>query len=646
MAEASEPSFLYDAFISYSRRDSSLAERLSRRIRWYRPPSASKAAKRRLTVFRDVERLTASSDLTGALTREVEQARNLVVIASPDAAASIYVDQEVGAFVKKRGPQGAFVALARGEIADALPPSASSLTKSLYVDFRSDSRKAFRLDSLRLIAALFGVDYEDLRREDDLRRNRRRNLLAIAAAVSLFLVFSAYLVWTTPIEVWTRIDQPVVESWSNALAPIQRFLVNRDNPSKVVWLGRNARHARDLDTDFRVWLPPGLPTGFDERVRQGLQPSDGRPAAVLDLRLGRQGESGRLQVKVFTLRDGDDRFLVRLASLWGPDGRRSRLPLREIQGEHPFDLEPDIGRALREQGVPDEDLSGTLVDHTDGGTEIEVHYPFHDFRDDAMEVLDAVASREFEVFSNDGDLQQRLVAELENESGDIVFATLAADEEWLEYLGPSVEGRRLSFPRSPEDNPDELARRVELQGLEQGLARVTVQVMVEQPADFYSLQLIERGDAALATIQPIWDTHEVVRQPAPWHFVRAVPASSWIRAKLPTAPGTAIVDLAVGPEPGTLYATTRGEGLLRSRDSGLSWDFANFGSGDLLRAESVNLLAVDRAIYALAIISQRPGGDVNPLLRLTRRSWLDRWRIGLADMLRVGIAEAPSVERK
>ena len=110
--------------------------------------------------------------------------------------------------------------------------------------------------------------------------------------------------------------------------------------------------------------------------------------------------------------------------------------------------------------------------------------------------------------------------------------------------------------------------------------------------------------------------------------------------------GDVVIPITPSTPSGTLYATTRGEGLLRSRDSGLSWDFANFGSGDLLRAESVNLLAVDRAIYALAIISQRPGGDVNPLLRLTRRSWLDRWRIGLADMLRVGIAEARSVERK
>ena len=59
--------YLYDVFISYSHTNAVLAEKVSKRIRRYQPPKQTKLKKRQLTVFRDVERLTASPLLSEEL---------------------------------------------------------------------------------------------------------------------------------------------------------------------------------------------------------------------------------------------------------------------------------------------------------------------------------------------------------------------------------------------------------------------------------------------------------------------------------------------------------------------------------------------------------------------------------------------------
>jgi hypothetical protein len=39
------------------------------------------------------------------------------------------------------------------------------------------------------------------------------------------------------------------------------------------------------------------------------------------------------------------------------------------------------------------------------------------------------------------------------------------------------------------------------------------------------------------------------------------------------------------------------------------------------------------AVFALAVLGNQPGQDPNPLFRLTHRSWVRRWRLGLAALL-------------
>ena len=265
------PSDRYDAFISYSHEHAAIAERLSRRIRSYRPPRATGLSRRRLLVFRDRERLTTSADLATALDRTVGASDHLVLLASPAAAQSRYVDQEVTAFLERQSESNISIVVCAGETPGNLPPALRTrMREPLYIDLRGSSRRAFRLESLRLIAALLGVDYARLRREDEARRFRRGVLAASATLLLGFTAASAYLVSTTPSEAWALVVQPATTAGPDPLMPVERIAA-RGRDGAVVWLADNARYRRDLAAVRERWSPTdGIPSGFDQRALRTL----------------------------------------------------------------------------------------------------------------------------------------------------------------------------------------------------------------------------------------------------------------------------------------------------------------------------------------------------------------------------------------
>ena len=92
--------YAYDAFISYSHRDMKWARWLQRRLESYRPPRSSSQERpsgSRLRVFRDQTDL-AGAELQASLHREMDASRYLIVICSPAAAASRWVNEEIRYF--------------------------------------------------------------------------------------------------------------------------------------------------------------------------------------------------------------------------------------------------------------------------------------------------------------------------------------------------------------------------------------------------------------------------------------------------------------------------------------------------------------------------------------------------------------------
>lgn len=101
-----EKQFKYWAFISYSHQDEKWATWIHKTLEKYRFPkklvgqntNSGTVPRRIFPIFRDREELPTSADLGGVIRDALEHSSSLIVICSPNAAASHWVNEEVGAF--------------------------------------------------------------------------------------------------------------------------------------------------------------------------------------------------------------------------------------------------------------------------------------------------------------------------------------------------------------------------------------------------------------------------------------------------------------------------------------------------------------------------------------------------------------------
>jgi hypothetical protein len=193
------PRYSYWAFISYARSDERWARSLHKRLEAYRIPrevrpasvAAVPSVQRLRPVFRDSDELPASADLGARLRDAMDRSRYLIILASPAAAASRWVNAEAQYIVDSGRADDVLVLVVDGEPGgtpprEALPAALkqSAEEEPLWVD----ARKSARLDRktvLRIIAGMLEIGFDALWRRT--RRQRRRQL-TVWAAVSLLLV--------------------------------------------------------------------------------------------------------------------------------------------------------------------------------------------------------------------------------------------------------------------------------------------------------------------------------------------------------------------------------------------------------------------------------------------------------------------------
>lgn len=178
----------YWAFLSYSHADAASAARLHRALERYVIPRRLRRAQalpRRLQpVFRDVDELTAGASLDTRLRDALDQSRWLIVLCSAAACESRYVASEIQHFLARFGPDRVLCVLLEGEIAGHLPQPLRDLQyEPLAADLRpgTDAETA----TLRLIAAMAGLGFAQLRERDALRRRLLRRLAVAAVAVAI-----------------------------------------------------------------------------------------------------------------------------------------------------------------------------------------------------------------------------------------------------------------------------------------------------------------------------------------------------------------------------------------------------------------------------------------------------------------------------
>ena len=178
----------YRAFISYSHRDSAFAARLHRRLEGYRLPTTLHAGRRLTPIFKDREELPAAADLGAQVRAALSLSACLIVVCSPDAAASPWVAKEIETFRALHPDRPVLAALLRGEPAEAFPSALSAGgLEPLAADFRKQG-DGERLALLKLAAGLAGVGVDQLVRRDALRRQRTVMAITALAAVGMLIM--------------------------------------------------------------------------------------------------------------------------------------------------------------------------------------------------------------------------------------------------------------------------------------------------------------------------------------------------------------------------------------------------------------------------------------------------------------------------
>jgi tetratricopeptide (TPR) repeat protein len=205
----------YKAFISYSHRDELWATWLHKSLESYRPPrqlvgtqTARGEVPRRLNpVFRDREELASATDLSEVISEALRESGCQIVICSPNAARSKWVNEEILAF-KRLGREDRIFCLIVGgepnasdmagrEEEECFPPAlryrlaadgtlSDSRTEPIAADARAGKDGKHKA-KLKLIAGLLGVGFDLLRRRDQQRRNRQLAIVASAASCGMVL---------------------------------------------------------------------------------------------------------------------------------------------------------------------------------------------------------------------------------------------------------------------------------------------------------------------------------------------------------------------------------------------------------------------------------------------------------------------------
>src|SRR5436305_7500979 len=201
---------LYEAFISYSHaKDKAIASALQSAVQtlgkpWYQ--------RRALRVFRDDTALSATPHLWGMIEQALGQSRFLILLASPEAAASQWVNKEIAYWLDAKSADTLLIAVTDGSLTwdDAandfvwhemtpLPPALKGrfIAEPKWVDltaYRAGADKGdarFTELAADFAAAIRGMPKEDLLSAEVLQQRRALRLAATAAVLLLVLALGA-----------------------------------------------------------------------------------------------------------------------------------------------------------------------------------------------------------------------------------------------------------------------------------------------------------------------------------------------------------------------------------------------------------------------------------------------------------------------
>jgi MTH538 TIR-like domain (DUF1863) len=213
--------FRYWAFISYSQHDAKWARWLHKKLEAYRVPNrwlgaqvSNRTIPRRLVpIFRDRDELPSAGDLSERIREALETSHALIVICSPFAASSQWVNEEVRTFKALGRSRWICPLIVDGEpnasdrpnsgLPECLPPALrfSVAADGTLTDERSDplaadvrkGRDGWSNACLKLIAGILGIGFDDLRQREITRRRRQQLVAAVLSLAIISLLSAGYV---------------------------------------------------------------------------------------------------------------------------------------------------------------------------------------------------------------------------------------------------------------------------------------------------------------------------------------------------------------------------------------------------------------------------------------------------------------------
>ena len=203
----------YCAFLSYSHTDTSHADWLHTAIERFAVPRGligrvtgmGEVPRTLAPIFRDRHELAASSDLGQTIRAALKQSRFLIVLCSPAAAQSRWVNEEILTFKKLHGDRRVLAAIVGGEPwaseiegrerEECFPPalrekidrkgqSTGKRAEPIAADLR-EARDGREAGKLKLVAGMLGLGLDDLVRREQQRRQKRLTYIAAASLAGM-----------------------------------------------------------------------------------------------------------------------------------------------------------------------------------------------------------------------------------------------------------------------------------------------------------------------------------------------------------------------------------------------------------------------------------------------------------------------------
>ncbi len=235
-------------------------------------------------VFRDRDDLSSVADLATTVKQALADSENLIVICSPAAAASQWVNEEIRHFAGLGRADRIFCIIVDGEPADdgsvaACFPVALAeigMREPLAADVRkwADGRNIARL---KLIAGLLGIRLDELRRRD-LRRRRKRQLVAgfaVVMAVSLITI-------TAISQISEQHEREKAEQLATFIVDLGERLQSDADLETLALISTEAlRHLEGMDLD-KLSLKTGKKVALALRQMGNVSKGQGRPTEALD----------------------------------------------------------------------------------------------------------------------------------------------------------------------------------------------------------------------------------------------------------------------------------------------------------------------------------------------------------------------------